>query len=252
LSVRQRHRRRALSARRRPFAALALSYLELMTVARGEEDLLRDLVVEATQGEEDEEAYWRCVARLQQGDTERVWSLLEPLVDHPEPRLRAIVPDVLRFLGGPERPLTDRIVDLFRRMLRREDAPAVLCAIGYALGELGHVASVELMVPFASHPDPAVRAGVVASLLRQRDPLAIETLILLSRDERDDVRDWATFGLGSQVGPSDVDRTYDDAVVTRLGSATRSRHGSTTPTRIRDARQLWALRCVAIRESSPS
>jgi HEAT repeat protein len=184
-----------------------------MIPAGGEDDLLHDLVAEATREEEDEEAYWRSVSRLQRGEAERVWGLLEPLVDHPDPRVRTIVPDVLRFLGGPKRPLSDRTVELFRRMLLREQPPSVLSAIGCALGELGHVTSVELMAPFASHPDPAVRSAVVASLLRQRDPVAIETLIMLSRDERDDVRDWATFGLGSQVGPTDFDRANDDDVV---------------------------------------
>ena len=185
-----------------------------MVADGGEDDLLHDLLAEATREEVDDEAYSRRVARLQQGDAERVWGLLDSLVDHPDPRVRTIVPDVLRFLGGPQRPLSDRTVELFRRMLRREEeAPTVLSAIGCALGELGHVASVELMVPFASHPEPAVRVGVVASLLRQHDPVAIETLIMLSGDERDEVRDWATFGLGSQVGPTDFDRTNDDDVV---------------------------------------
>src|SRR5580698_1931794 len=188
-----------------------------MMPAGGEDDLLHNLIAEATREEEDEEAYWRSVSRLQQGEPERVWSLLEPLIDHPDPLVRTVVPDVLRFLGGPERPLSDRTAELFRHMLLREEAPTVLSAIGYALGELGHVASVELMAPFASHPDPTVRAGVVASLLGQRDPVAIETLIMLSLDARDDVRDWATFGLGSQVGPTNFDRTDDDSVVDTPG-----------------------------------
>jgi HEAT repeat protein len=55
---------------------------------------------------------------------------------------------------------------------------------------------------------------VVSALLRHRDPRAIQTLIELSRDEIGRVRDWATFGLGSQVGDVDPDTQGEDVVDT--------------------------------------
>jgi HEAT repeat protein len=44
-----------------------------------------------------------------------------------------------------------------------------------------------------------VREGVVFGLLGHRDPQAISALILLSTDQDLDTRNWAMFGLGSQI-----------------------------------------------------
>jgi HEAT repeat protein len=49
------------------------------------------------------------------------------------------------------------------------------------------------------HADPQVRFGVAFGLSREEDPLAIQALIDLSSDEDDEVRDWATFALGTQT-----------------------------------------------------
>ncbi len=51
----------------------------------------------------------------------------------------------------------------------------------------------------AHHQDVIVRRAVAYGLLRHEAPEAVAVLIELSRDADDEVRDWATFGLGSQV-----------------------------------------------------
>ncbi len=171
-------------------------------------------VAEATSAGEDDDAYWDRVWLLQKRDPDETWSLLQPLTHHADPRVRALVADVLRYLGGIHRPLTEQTVALFDRMLRHDAAPQVLEAIGHALGDIGVPASVEMMIPYASHPEPDVRFAVVSALLRHRDPRAIQTLIELSRDESGRVRDWATFGLGNQVGSADPDAQGEAAVDT--------------------------------------
>ncbi|MEH2147231.1 hypothetical protein [Nostoc sp.] len=55
------------------------------------------------------------------------------------------------------------------------------------------------VIRLKSHPSPSVRYGVVFGLLGYEDELAISTLIELSSDRDGDVRNWATFGLGSQI-----------------------------------------------------
>lgn len=177
------------------------------------ETVFRATLAEATSDVIDDEAYWEAVSRVQRRDAHEVWVLIEPLASNPDPRVRALVPDVVRFLGGSSRPLAAQSVTLMARMLECESSPSVLQAIGYALGELGDSRSVSLMIPFARHADPDVRHSVVGALLRQRDPQAVNTLIALSSDEDDTVRDWATFGLGTQLGPTDPDAPSDDSVV---------------------------------------
>jgi HEAT repeat protein len=98
-------------------------------------------------------------------------------------------------------------------MLRDETSPLVLRSIGNALGEIAHPASVGLMIPFARHPDAVVRGAVVGALLTHREPAAVDTLLELSRDADDDVRDWATFGLGTQLGPTDPENRTEESFV---------------------------------------
>src|SRR5262249_3447152 len=70
------------------------------------------------------------------------------------------------------------------------------------------------MSVLASHASDEVRHSLAYCLGRRDEPIARETLIVLSRDRDPEVRDWATFGLGSL---SDVDS--DDiraALIARL------------------------------------
>jgi hypothetical protein len=55
------------------------------------------------------------------------------------------------------------------------------------------------LVHLKNHPDAAVREGVAYGLSTYEDERAIATLIELSVDVDSDVRDWATFGLGSMI-----------------------------------------------------
>lgn len=158
----------------------------------------RRVVAEATSAGEDEEAYWAVVYALQKRDPAMVWSLLVPFAEHHDPRLRALVPDVLRHLGGRPQPLLAETLSLFARMVETPQPPEVLTAIATAFVDLQHPAALTLLWPFVSHPDAEVRSAVVHGLL----PVAAEAvaeLVVLSADDDVDVRNWATFGLGSQM-----------------------------------------------------
>ena len=50
-----------------------------------------------------------------------------------------------------------------------------------------------------SHSDENVRLAVVHGLSCQDDSIAVSSLISLSADSNRDVRNWATFGLGSMT-----------------------------------------------------
>jgi HEAT repeat protein len=70
---------------------------------------------------------------------------------------------------------------------------------------------------FSTHHDSDVRHGVVLALSIHNGhevPQAIETLIKLSNDSCDHVRDWATFALGTQI---EIDtKQIRDALADRL------------------------------------
>jgi HEAT repeat protein len=84
-------------------------------------------------------------------------------------------------------------------MLGMERDPLVFEAIGVAFGHLHDKRAVPLLVPLSKHQNKDVRFGVVQGLSQHPDAIAIATLIELTKDEDEDVRNWATFGLGTLV-----------------------------------------------------
>jgi hypothetical protein len=55
------------------------------------------------------------------------------------------------------------------------------------------------LASLSGHQDAGVRYAVVMGLLGREDDTAVQTLITLSSDSDEDVRNWATFGLARQI-----------------------------------------------------
>jgi HEAT repeat protein len=149
------------------------------------------------------DAYWTIVDLIRGKGDEETWDRIALLTQEATPAARALVPDVLRFHGQPSNRALyrERTLSLFRSMLQRDRDPLVISSIGNAFVDLDLPdGAMELMLPFATDEDPVVRRSVVHALLGNRDAKAIAALIDLSRDSDTHVRDWATFGLGSQLG----------------------------------------------------
>jgi HEAT repeat protein len=83
-------------------------------------------------------------------------------------------------------------------------SPEVLSDVCIAFGHLVDPRAAPIALKLIGHPSAKVRLGVVAALSCHEDEAAVAGLIRLSTDDDDDVRDWATFGLGQQI---DADTT---------------------------------------------
>jgi HEAT repeat protein len=100
-----------------------------------------------------------------------------------------------------EHDVRSAALQILMAALAHESQPASTASIIAALGHVGDPGVLGRVFPLAVHSAPAVRLAVaftVATLSPQ--PLAPEArgaLIGLSRDEDPEVRDWATFGLGT-------------------------------------------------------
>lgn len=116
-----------------------------------------------------------------------------------KPSEREVSACILGQLGIPERTFPEESVEILLDLLAREQHPEVLCSVGIALGHLQAQKAVPALVALKNHPHADVRYGVVMGLLCQTDEQAIQALIELSTDQDWDVRNWATFGLGSMV-----------------------------------------------------
>ncbi|PYR46312.1 MAG: hypothetical protein DMF89_22535 [Acidobacteria bacterium] len=110
--------------------------------------------------------------------------------------LRCLGADVLGQLGFEEQcPFADEATPVLVALL--DDAEATV--VSSALVALGHLGTGDCagICALAGHESEEVRHSVAYCLGTRDEPVARQTLTLLSRDSDPDVRDWATFGLGT-------------------------------------------------------
>lgn len=111
---------------------------------------------------------------------------------------RRLGADVLGQLGVPERTFSRECCAILMRMLKGERKANVLQSVLIAISHNHWPEVISQASQCAYHSDPGVRHAAALALIGYEEETAIECLIRLSRDPDNDVRDWATFGLGSQ------------------------------------------------------
>jgi HEAT repeat protein len=158
-----------------------------------------DELIQLALTEQDEDAAWEPVFLLHIRDTREVLDAAALLCSSNKPRERELGADILGQLGIPERAFPNECFYLLAEMLRTETKPDVLNSILTAFGHLEKPETIDLVLPFKTHAEANVCFGVVMGLQPNNDSRAIAALIDLSNDADADVRDWATFGLGSQI-----------------------------------------------------
>lgn len=180
----------------------------------------REVVEDALREKPDSHERWDHVVTLhKRGDDESFVAAAE-LLDSSNPARRALGADILAQLGAApdvpvgDRPLAGPAFGLLLQLIAIETHSDVLQSITTAFGHLADPRGIPALHALRGHPDEDVRHGVVFGLLGQDDDLAVETLVELSRDPAPDVRDWATFGLGTQIERDDSQ--VRDALVARL------------------------------------
>jgi HEAT repeat protein len=133
---------------------------------------------------------------------------------------RAVCARILRELGqGERRPFSQEAVLVLAAMAQAEIDPEVLGHIVSALTWQHEPAALDVVLPFAHHPDSRVRFAVAANPwmvpdVESADPRLIEALIELSSDGDAEVRFYATYALALEYpgdGPA-----LRDALASRL------------------------------------
>jgi HEAT repeat protein len=152
--------------------------------------------------EPDENAAWEAVVTLHFRGTREVFDTARQLCTSECPQERTVGANILGQLGVPNRSFPTESVKVLLELLEVETDEDVLDAVCIALGHIHDPTTVPALVRLKTHASVRVRYAVVFALAGFEDQLAIKTLIEMSRDQDELVRDWATFGLGSQI---DVD-----------------------------------------------
>jgi len=168
-------------------------------MGKREQQSIDALVASALDKDDVDDERWAIVRVLQDRDGGDVFAVAERLTSQGHGRERQLGVDILAQGHIAEKPMCDRAIPLLLDLAARERDPSVIAALCHAFGRLHDPATIYTITMWATHPDENVRYGVVQGLSGYEDPGAIETLRQLMADDDSDVRDWATFALGTRI-----------------------------------------------------
>ncbi|MFG6413531.1 HEAT repeat domain-containing protein [Roseateles sp. DC23W] len=155
-------------------------------------------------------------AALRGGDGDRAWSAIHALRARGSAEMLALLHRLSRRAGWRHRALAMNVaaqlmrgrgsgaafaLEATQQLLLAglgDSHAAVLRATVAGLGHRPHPAALPHLVRLATHADDGVRFNVAFALGAYEEPPAAEALLMLARDPRRDVCDWATFALGAQ------------------------------------------------------
>ena len=176
-----------------------------------------ELFLASFEGGYDDELPWGAVCALRLGSEDDVFRLAAAYSRSEVPIHRARALDVLAQLGAgkpfPERRHVRESVSIAIAHLGDEN-PLVASSAAWALAHLQGDPAISALIGARKCADAQVRLAVAVGMAGSERSDAIRTLIELMEDDDDEVRNWATFGLGNagaEQGPPVRFGTLDSA-----------------------------------------
>ncbi len=154
-----------------------------------------------------DKTYWENIRVLRSRPSKSVFDRCYSLAISNNTKHKCIGIDILAQLGkklsSPTSPFQNETIQLCFELLEHEKEidviSSVLSCIGHANNHDLTQTQVDKLATFKTHPNHNVRDSLVFSHLGQEHNAAIQILIYLSKDKNTDVKNWATFGLGTQI-----------------------------------------------------
>jgi hypothetical protein len=178
-----------------------------------------ELFAATFEGGYEDDAPWDAVRELRWRNTDEVFQLAAAYCRSDIAIRRARGLDVLGQLGAgrpaAERPHFDECVSIAIAHLGKA-SPIVAHSAAWALAHLQGDSATSALIGVRKCADAQVRWAVSVGVAGSERQDAISTLLELMEDEDDDVRNWATFGLGtagSEDGPPVRLGTLDSTTV---------------------------------------
>lgn len=168
-------------------------------------------------GDYDDELPWKAVHTLRRLGSREVFDRAAEWCLSVDPLKRSRGADILAQIGRTDgvNSFLDESFAVVSEMLGVEKHPLPLIAAVHALGHIGNPLAIPLIVAYTGDPDVDVRFAVACALGSfANDAHSKDALLILMRDADEEVRDWATFGLGV-LGDLDSDEIRD-ALLQRL------------------------------------
>jgi hypothetical protein len=184
--------------------------------------LLERATAEALDGPvRESDAFWSTIGEaLDAVPVDEVLAVAVTFCRADAPSMRATGAGLLAELGNLGSDTVDESLDILGILLDREESLDVIRIALHGVGLTALPGGIPVVLPFASSADPSVRLDATHALYscagEPPSREAIDALIVLSNDPDDDVRDWATFGLGTHIDADDDDTEVSDALAARL------------------------------------
>jgi HEAT repeat protein len=162
---------------------------------------INDIFAQTLTGDYDDELPWESVRRLREIGSREVFEIAAGWCGSENPLKRARGADVLAQLGRsidhPSNNFPDESFSAVSGLVQGEKDQLPLLAAVHALGHIGDSRGIPLIIEHRQHPSAEVRFAVACALGSfANDARSVDALIALMQDLDEDVRDWATFGLG--------------------------------------------------------
>lgn len=187
------------------------------------EELAVQQLFESALNEKDEDVRWNFIKALHKSGTRKTFESAKKLCESDLPFEVDLGASVLGQLGYPDMPFRAETTSLLLEISKTETDLEALQSITFALGRMHEPAAIRRLLELKDHESEAVRYAVVHGLLTGTEEPGIQALIELSRDPDEDVRNWATFGLGSQIETDTSE--IRDALFDRLSEEDREIRG---------------------------
>jgi HEAT repeat protein len=145
---------------------------------------------------------WNNISVLRKRPSKELFAKCVELIKSNNPKIRKIGIDILAQLGLPPRPFLNETLKIYFELLDTENDPDVLMSLLYSIGHNNDKLEneqIEKICSFIVTKNSLINEGLAFALLGIDNLNAIETLIKLSSDKLSHIRNWATFGLGTQI-----------------------------------------------------
>ena len=149
-----------------------------------------------------QKTFWENIRELRKRPNKEVYNKAFKLANSKIEKEKIIGIYVLAQLGFDPRFQQEKTVDLYFKLLENEKSPKVISAI---LSSISHnnenlnEKQISKLIEFKTHKFVNVRFQLTLALSCLENENAIKTLIELSNDRDSDTRNWATFGIGTQL-----------------------------------------------------